>query len=81
MNIPTEGNSYQYYAYSNSVVRVEESAKVTEVKNHESNAWTKVEAPEFLRRVQEHGMSLKSREDAEGFYQVLRSKLKKNVSV
>ncbi len=78
MNVPTEGNFYQYYAYSNSVVRVEESTRVTEVKNHSSNTWTKVEVPNFLRSVQEQGMSLKSPEQAEEVFQILRSRLKRN---
>lgn len=57
---------YNYYTYSQSIARIDNNANV-EVKNHQTNKWTKVEDANFYRRILEEG-DLVSQKEAEEFY-------------
>ena len=57
---------YNFYIYSQTIARIDDESN-TEIKNHKTQQWTKVEDGEFYRRIQESG-ELVSQEEAENFY-------------
>ncbi|MBA2369679.1 MAG: hypothetical protein H0V82_11735 [Candidatus Protochlamydia sp.] len=58
--------NYNYYIYSQSIARIDNNSNL-EIKNHQTNAWTKVGDANFYRRILEEG-DLVSKKEADDFY-------------
>ncbi len=73
MGIPISGgHSYDYYAYSGSVARVDKTSKETDIKNCKTHEWIRVEAPAILKRIQQDGTALRNREQADTVFENLQ---------
>lgn len=75
MGITMKAHSYDYYAYSNSIARVDKGTKETEIKNQSTNEWVRVKAPEILKRIQEDGTALENRGQADAIYESFKRRL------